>query len=71
MGLYQKIYEDLKPVIEGWEDDDIYAISFFVYDLDDDPDMPTVTIGYNTLSHWEASIEKASDEAEAKWNYAF
>ena len=51
--------------------DEIYAFSFFVYDHEDDPRCPTVTMGYNTYSNLQKQINNASDEAEAKWNYAF
>jgi hypothetical protein len=57
----------------------IYAVSFFIYDQDDDPRRPTLTIGYNTdnqVRHVLAtqpglSTGRPSDEAEARWNYAF
>jgi hypothetical protein len=49
----------------------IYSVSFYVYDQDDDPRRPTLTLGYNTESNWKASIAKASSSSEAKWNYAF
>ncbi|MGR3972734.1 hypothetical protein [Shewanella sp. 1180_01] len=37
----------------------------------DDPRLPTLTVGYNTVDEWHASIPKASSSDEAKWNYAF
>ena len=49
----------------------IYVVSLFVYDEDDDPRRPRVTVGYNTESEYEAAIDDASDEHEARWNYAF
>ena len=51
--------------------DDIYAFSFFVYDENDDPRLPTLTIGFNTNTNLNESIKDASDSSEAKWNYAF
>ncbi|QHT67775.1 hypothetical protein GXP67_14590 [Rhodocytophaga rosea] len=53
------------------EVNDIYVFSFFVYDDEDDPRRPTLTIGYNTLTNFHEQINDASDEQEAKWNYAF
>jgi hypothetical protein len=50
---------------------DIYAISFFIENEDDDPRQPTLTIGYNTETQARRSIQGASDQAEARWNYAF
>lgn len=49
----------------------IYVVSFFVCDDEDDPRRPTLTVGYNTIERWKASIPAASDFAEAKWNFAF
>lgn len=53
---------------------DIYAISFFIYDEDDDPQKPTITIGYNTESQVKRVLDPAGrdpDPAEARWNYAW
>ncbi|QHT69414.1 hypothetical protein GXP67_23610 [Rhodocytophaga rosea] len=50
---------------------DIYVFSFFVYDDEDDPRRPTLTIGYNTTTNFNEQIINASNEQEAKWNYAF
>lgn len=50
---------------------DIYAVSFYLDHERDDPRHPTLTIGYNTEAHFRLSIADASDEAEARWNYAF
>ena len=41
-------------------------VSLLVYDEDDDPLMPTVTVSYNT----ETQV-RTFDEDEARWNYAF
>lgn len=51
--------------------DDIYAFSFYVYNDEDDPRSPTLTIGFNTYSNLKSEIDNASHENEAKWNYAF
>jgi hypothetical protein len=49
----------------------IYALSFFIYDDEDGILLPTVTLGYNTEAQYKLSIPQASDDAEARWNYAF
>jgi hypothetical protein len=54
----------------------IYAISFLIYDEDDDPLRPTLTIGYNTEAQVERVLNNptdrhAPDPAEARWNYAY
>lgn len=69
------LLEEIKRCIAFWENkEDIYAVSLFVYDEDDDPCQPTVTLGYNTLSNYMSYGEDLEDEEEAleiKWNYAF
>ena len=61
---------------------DTYAMSFFVYDDEDDPRRPTLTIGTNTEARVLASTSGSAtadpiarpaptDPEEARWNYAF
>jgi hypothetical protein len=57
--------------ISAADTEDIYAISFLIDNEDDDPRQPTVTIGYNTETQALLMADKASDQAEARWNYAF
>ncbi|MGA4860330.1 hypothetical protein ACPCAB_27235 [Streptomyces koyangensis] len=57
--------------IPAGEAEDIYVISFFIDNERDDPRQPTLTIGYNTETQFQHTIANASDEAEARWNYAF
>lgn len=73
MDLAEMIFEEASTAIERLTElpGDIYALSFFVHDEDDDPRRPTVTVGYNTTDHWREVVATASSEAEAKWNFAF
>lgn len=58
--------------IDSWTDDDIYAISLFVYDDNDNPCKPTVTLGYNTERQVQEALNFGfAEEDEARWNYAF
>jgi hypothetical protein len=50
---------------------DIYALSFFTFDLDGDPRRPILQLGYNTLTRLKESTPSASGVDEATWNYAF
>lgn len=50
---------------------DIYALSFFIFDLDGDPRHPILQLGYNTLTRLKECTPSASGAEEAKWNYAF
>lgn len=59
--------------INSWTDKDIYAVSLYVSDEDGNPCKPTVTLGYNTERQYESEASGdglASDEEEARWNYA-
>ena len=56
--------------IESWDVKDIYAISFFVYDNEDHPCKPTVSLSYNTEDYVKKNLNY-TDELEARWNYAF
>ena len=59
--------------ISSWTDKDIYVVSLFVYDDCDNPCKPTVTLGYNTEKQVQSEFNEgfATDEEEARWNYAF
>ncbi len=50
---------------------DIYSLSFYVTDEEDDPRFITCVLGFNTFENFNKNIETASSELEAKWNYAF
>lgn len=68
------IYHTFAREIQSWDAaicQDIYAISFFIYDNEDDPRQPQVHLSYNTLSEWKKSCKRGRDRCEAKWNFAF
>lgn len=50
---------------------DIYAVSFYVSDVDDDPRYPILQLGFNTRTRVAESTASASSVDEATWNYAF
>jgi hypothetical protein len=66
-------YDEICTTLAGIDADvipDVYVLSFYVFDRDDDPRYPILQVGYNTRSHsfgWPI----ASDPQEAKWNFAF
>jgi hypothetical protein len=72
--LFENFYTKAEKVIKkiGKQNiKDIYAISFWKDNLEDDPRCPIITIGYNTLTQVEVEKKNASSLMEAKWNYAF
>jgi hypothetical protein len=67
------IFTRLKSRIEKISDADakqIYAFSLLINDQADSP-WPVIELSFNTLKQWKKKIEHASDENEAKWNFAF
>lgn len=50
---------------------DVYAVSLWVDDYEDDPSLPVVQVSVNTESHVARMASQASDEDEARWNFAF
>lgn len=65
------LLNEIKKSIIGWKKDGIYAISLFVYDNNDNPCEPTVTLGYNTEKQFKRKKRHAYNEREACWNYAY
>lgn len=80
--LWTEAARALRDVPAG-ERADTYVVSFFVYDEEDDPRHPTLTVGTNTESQVTLVTDPSpdvpkpnpwwtpSDPAEARWNYAF
>lgn len=50
---------------------DIYALSFFVSDVDEDPRYSVLQLGYNTLTRVAECTPSAADAEEARWNFTF
>ena len=72
LNLEAYLYEKIKPIIEDWNEDGIYAISFFVYSNEaftyrQYKNISEFAISYNT----EKDCDGASDFCEVRWNYAF
>lgn len=68
------VFNKIKDQINTWSDlliGDIYVISFYIENINDDFRLPSVTLGYNTISNVKEVKDIASDLEEARWNYAF
>lgn len=65
------LLNEIKKAIKSWDKDGIYAVSLFVYNDNDNPCEPTVTLGYNTEEQYLDAKDDAYDAREARWNYAF
>ena len=71
-GFEKALYEKVKNEILSWNEDDIYAISFFVdsngaYEYKGYENVSTWAISYNT----EEDCDGADELDEERWNYAF
>lgn len=68
----EKSYEQVKQALTGIKPpDDIYAISFWKDNIDDDLRKPLIQVGFNTLSQVAATHNQQCTELEAKWNFAY
>ena len=69
--MREKIQRLIAQKISEWQEDDIYAISLYVFDEEDDPCRPVAVLGYNTERQVQKSSSETSDAQEARWYYAF
>lgn len=68
------VFDKIKKAISGIDStvaEDIYVLSFYIFNNEDAPREPVLEFGYNTETHYKSAISDASDREEAKWNYAF
>ncbi len=70
--IEKMLYDKVKSVMTNWNEDGIYAISFFVYsnetyEFKNFTNVSTWAISYNT----ESDCEDAGPLDEERWNYAF
>ena len=75
MAMKEKLQALIEKKILEWQGEGIYetiyALSLYVYNEEDDPGRPVAVLGYNTGEQAERSASLASDQQEARWNYAF
>lgn len=70
----EQSYQKMMTMIQEIPDDiaqDIYALSFWLTNEDDDYRYPTLILGYNTLTNFQAEKGEATDDLEYKWNFAY
>lgn len=66
------LYNKIKSIISGWNEPDIFAISFFVnsnecYEYNGFSNITTFAVSYNT----EEGCNHAGPYDEERWNYAY
>ena len=72
IAIKEKIYKKVKSVIDGWDEPDIYAVSFFVcanesYKYGGFSNVSSFAVSYNA----ESDCPGAEEYDEERWNYAF
>ena len=70
--ISERLYHAVKAIIEHWNEEGIYAISFFVYSNEAHEyrgfsNVSSFVVSYNT----EQDCEGAGQYDEKRWNYAF
>lgn len=72
VNLQSYLENKLRNIISAWNEDDIYAISFFVhaneaYEYKGYSNVTIFSVSYNT----ESDCDGAGELSEERWNYAF
>ncbi len=72
VNISEKLYDTVKTIIANWNEDGIYALSFFVYSneaykYNGFRNVSSFAVSYNT----ENDCEGAEQYDEERWNYAF
>lgn len=70
--FYELLYQRIKEIINNWNEENIYAVSFFVHsneciEYNGVDNISTFAISYNT----EKDCIGAGQYDEERWNYAF
>lgn len=70
--LEKYLYDVIRPIFDGWNEDGIYAVSFFVcsnelHEYRGFSNVTNFSVSYNT----ETDCRGAGRHSEARWNYAF
>lgn len=74
--LVNYLYEKIIAVMDQWNDDDIYSVTFFVYSNEEYRykqynNMTDFCISYNTESYFQDVYDDKEDYYEQRWNYAY
>lgn len=70
--LKEEIYKKSIDSINGWNENDIYVISFYFWEQEQNPCKPRLTIGFNTERQYQRMLPKVGRDChDARWNYAW
>jgi len=67
-----RLAAQMEKLLREWNvtDTDVYAVSAF-FELNSADESAAFYIGFNTETEYSNNISAASDESEARWNYAY
>ncbi|WP_225826479.1 hypothetical protein [Streptomyces naphthomycinicus] len=71
MAFQEYVERSVGEVVGGFPASGIYAVTFRIDSVDQDPRFPYVAVGYTTEADAAMSARTASDAWEARWSYAF
>lgn len=72
INIVEKIYSRVKSIMDTWSEDNIYAISFFVYSNESYEYREFSNVSYFGISYnTESDCPGAGLYDEERWNYAF
>lgn len=71
LNISNEIWVSFLQELLKWNEEDIYAVSFFVdYDMDNAYDI-RIYFGYNTEKQFESECQWEADSSTVRWNYNF
>ena len=72
--IEEEIYQKAVDAIASWNEPDIYVVSFYFWEDEQNPCKPRLSIGFNTESHYREVSEGMEREDylfDYRWNFAW
>ena len=71
--IEEEIYQKAVDAIASWNEPDIYVVSFYFWEDEQDPCKPRLSIGFNTERRYQETLSEVDDgdEHDARWNFAW
>ena len=71
--IEEEIYQKAVDAIASWNEPDIYVVSFYYWEDEQNPCKPRLSIGFNTERRYQETLSEVDDgdEHDARWNFAW
>ena len=71
--IEEEIYQKAVDAIASWNEPDIYVVSFYFWEDEQNPCKPRLSIGFNTERRYQETLTEVDDgdEHDARWNFAW